>query len=173
MDERYEQVWKQLSEQPGSEDGPELPDMFNSAVDGLEPVDYHWMLQAAVVRDAVSAFEVYLEKAGAEVLHRRGCTWKVRLGCSPPWPDVVDFFSRQLGVELETDRVKHVRALRHTLTHRRGELRTPEQRERFGQNRDSDFPSYRAELSVQTVMTALDDLADCARQVDPVVWRFV
>jgi hypothetical protein len=130
------------------------------------------MLQAAVVRDAVSAFEVYLEKTGAEVMQRPGNIWKVRLGRTPGWSAIVDFFSDQLGIELDTERVKHVRALRHTLTHQRGELRSPDQRERFGQNCDSDFPSYRAELSVETVTTALDDLADFVHQVDPVAWRF-
>jgi hypothetical protein len=172
MDERYEQVWNELGKQPGSEDGPELPDLFNRAVDGLEPLDYHWMLQAAVVRDAVSAFEVYLEKTGAEVLQRHGYTWKVQLGRTPGWLDMVDFFSDQLDIELDTDRVKHIRTLRHTLTHLRGELRSPQQRERFGQNCESDFPSYRAELSVETVTTALDDLAEVVRHVDPVAWRF-
>jgi hypothetical protein len=38
------------------------------------------MLQAAVVRDGVSAFEAYLEKVGAEVLRRRGYRRKVQLG---------------------------------------------------------------------------------------------
>jgi hypothetical protein len=33
----------------------------------MSPSDYTWMLHAAVVRDAVTAFEVYLEKAAKEV----------------------------------------------------------------------------------------------------------
>jgi hypothetical protein len=172
MDERYEQIWNELSAQPGSEDGPELPDLFYRAVDGLEPLDYHWMLQAAVVRDAVSAFEVYLEKAGAEVLQRHGYTWKVRLGRAPRWPDMVFFFSNQLDIEVDNDRVQHIRDLRHTLTHLRGELRSPQQREQFGRNSDSGFSSYRAELSVDTVVSALDDLAEVVRRVDPVAWKF-
>lgn len=172
MDERYQQVWNELGEQPGWEDGPELPDLFHRAVDGLWPPDYHWMLQAAVVRDAVSAFEVYLEKAGDEVLRRHGYTWKVKLGRTPVWPDMVTFFSGQLQVGVDTDRVQHVRNLRHTLTHLRGELRSPQQREQFGQNDDSGFPSFRAELSVETVTGALDELAVVVRQVDQVAWRF-
>jgi hypothetical protein len=43
------------------------------------------MLQAAVVRDGVSAFAVYLEKVGAEVLRRHGYTWAVQLGRTPVW----------------------------------------------------------------------------------------
>lgn len=172
MDERYEQVWNKLSSQPGSEDGPDLPDRFYRAVNGLEPLDYHWMLQAAVVRDAVSAFEVYLEKAGDEVLRRHGYTWKVQLGRTPMWPDMVTFFANQLDFEVDTDHVQHVRSLRHTLTHLRGELRSPRQREQFGRNSDGGLPNYRAELSVDTVVGALDDLAEVVRRVDPVAWRF-
>ena len=94
MQERYEQIWSELGAQPGTEDGPELPDLFYRAVHGLEPLDYHWMLQAAVVRDAVSAFEVYLDKVGAEVLQRHGHTWKVRLGRTPDWSDITFFLLR-------------------------------------------------------------------------------
>jgi hypothetical protein len=50
MDERYERVWNELGEQPASEDGSELPDLFYRAVDGLEPLDYH--LDAAGSRRA-------------------------------------------------------------------------------------------------------------------------
>lgn len=172
MEERYEQIWNELGAQPGSEDGPELPDLFYRAVQGLEPPDYHWMLQAAVVRDAVSAFEVYLEKVGAEVLQRYGYTWKVRLGRTPSWPDMVFFFSNQLDIEVSTDRVQHVRSLRHTLTHLRGELRSERQRQQFGRGSDTGFSSYRAELSEDIVLGALGDLAEVVRTVDPVAWRF-
>jgi hypothetical protein len=85
---------------------------------------------------------------------------------------MVFFFSNQLDIEVNTDRVQHVRDLRHTLTHLRGELRSPQQREQFGRNSDTGFSSYRAELSVDTVLGALDDLAEVVRQVDPVAWRF-
>jgi hypothetical protein len=172
MDERYEQVWNELGAQPGSEDGPELPDLFHRAVDGLEPLDYHWILQAAVVRDAVSAFEVYLEKVAAEVLQRHGYIWQVQPGRTPTWPDTISFFSNQLDIEVNTDRVQHVRGLRHMLTHLRGELRSPQQREQFGRNGDGGLSSCRAELSVNAVVSALDDLAEMVRRVDPVAWPF-
>ena len=173
MQERYEQVWQEVSELPGSDDGPDLYDVFSRAVDDLEPLDYHWMLQASVVRDGVSAFEVYLEKAGAQVLRKHGYTWKVRLGHTPRWLDMAGFFSNHLDIEVDTDRVKHIRQLRHNLTHLRGELRTPAQQEEFGQNDESNFPNYRAELSAETVIAALGDLAGVVHQVDPVAWRFI
>ena len=108
------------------------------------------MPQADVVRDGVSAFEVYLEKDGAEVLRRRGYSWKVQPGRTPVWRDIVTFSSSQLDIEVDTGPVQHVRNLRHTLTHLRGELRTPQQREQFGQNSESGFPSYRDAVSTLT-----------------------
>jgi hypothetical protein len=108
------------------------------------------MPQADVVRDGVSAFEVYLEKDGAEVLRRRGYSWKVQPGRTPVWRDIVTFSSSQPDIEVDTVPVQHVRNLRHTLTHLRGELRTPQQREQFGQNSESGFPSYRDAVSTLT-----------------------
>ena len=131
------------------------------------------MLQASVVRDGVSAFEAYLEKAGAEVLQKHGYSWKVRLGRTPEWRDMVIFFSHYLDIEVDTERVNHIRQLRHNLTHLRGELRTPAQQEKFGQNDESNFPNYRAELSAETVTAVLNDLAVVVHRVDPVAWRFI
>jgi hypothetical protein len=68
--------------------------------------------------------------------------------------------------------VQHVRGLRHMLTHLRGELRSLQQREQFGRNGDGGLSSYRAELSVDAVVSALADLAEIVRRVDPVAWRF-
>jgi hypothetical protein len=66
----------------------------------------------------VSAFEVYFEKAGAEVLHRNGYTWKVQIGRTPGWLDMVAFFTNRLDIEVDTGRVQHVRkaaSLAHAL----------------------------------------------------------
>ncbi len=45
----------------GSYANQETADEFSRRVEHLWPDDYNWMLRAAVVRDAVTAFEVYLE----------------------------------------------------------------------------------------------------------------
>lgn len=82
------------------------------------------------------------------------------------------FFSDQLDVEVDIACVRHIRGLWHTLTHLRGELRSPQQREQFGRNSDDGYASYRAELSVDVVLGALDDLAEVVRRADRVAWRF-
>lgn len=172
INERFQQVWDEIGRQPWYDGAPEQDELFYRALGGIEPIDYDWMLQSSVVRDAVSAYEVYLEKAGEEVLHRHGHTWKVSLGRTPRWGDMVAFYHRKLGIEVDSDRVKHIRQLRHSLTHLRGELRTSEQRQAFGRNADGGFLGYRAELSVETATVILDDLASSVRDIDRVAWRF-
>lgn len=171
-DERYHDLWEEIGARPGTEDGPDQPDVFDKEVGGLWPDDYHWMLRAAVIRDAVTAFEVYLEKAASEVLRCHGYAWKVKLGHTPRWDDLVKFASECLGVAVDSDPVRHVRALRHTLTHMRGELRTQEQRDQFGMKDDSGFPNKRAVLTTESVIDSLDDLGAVVRTVDAVAWRY-
>lgn len=172
MDERYQQLWDEIAARPGTDDGPELSDVFSKDVDDLWPEDYHWMLLAATVRDAVTAFEVYLEKATSQVLGRHGYAWKVKPGRTPRWDQLVKFLSGYLGVTVDTDPVRRIRDLRHTLTHMRGELRTREQRDQFGVDDGSGFPSNRAVLTGESVTDMLDELAAVVRTVDAVAWRF-
>jgi hypothetical protein len=173
MDERYYDLWDEIGARPGTKDGPDQPDVFTREVDGLWPDDYYWMLRAAVIRDAVTAFEVYLEKATGEVLGRHGYAWKLKPGHTPRWDQLVKFTSGYLGVTVDSDPVRHVRALRHTLTHMRGELRTQEQRDQFGIEDDgSGFPSRSAVLTTESVIDSLDDLATVVRTVDAAAWRF-
>ena len=130
------------------------------------------MLRAAVIRDAVTAFEVYLEKSTSEVLRHHGYAWKLKPGRTPRWDQLVKFTSGYLGITVDSDPVQRVRALRHTLTHMRGELRTQEQRDQFGIDDDSGFPSKWAVLTTESVIDSLDDLAAVVRTVDAVAWRF-
>src|SRR5436190_10509670 len=65
--EVYDRVWDELARQPGDPDGPELPDLFHDAIDGLWPHDFEWMHLTGVVKDAVTNFEVYLERAADEI----------------------------------------------------------------------------------------------------------
>jgi len=60
--ETYDRLWDEAGREPGDPDGPELVDVFDYRIDGLWPHDYEWMFFAAVVRDAVTNFEVYVEK---------------------------------------------------------------------------------------------------------------
>lgn len=77
------------------------------------------MLFSGVVKDSVTAFEVYLEKAGGEALkwHNEPPLKRAKGEESPRWPVLVDFYER-LGVAF-SDGVHEVRHLRHLLTHQR------------------------------------------------------
>jgi hypothetical protein len=172
MGESYKALWEEIGARPGTEDGPEQPDVFYEEAGGLWPEDYEWMLRAAVIRDAVTAFEVYLEKVAGEVPRCHGHEWRLTPGNTPRWGQLRRFTSECLGVSVDTDPIQHVRALRHTLTHLRGELRTQEQRDRFGLEDSSGFPSRRAVLTTASVMDCLDDLAGVVRAVDAAAWRF-
>jgi hypothetical protein len=168
MNERFNQTWDEVGRQPAHDDSPEQIDVFHQAVGGLLPGDFDWMLQASVIRDAVSAYEVYLEKAGEELAHG---AWRVQPGKSPRWPDIVSFYDARLGVNLASDRIAHIRELRHSLTHLRGELRTSAQREAFGRATDHGFVDTRAELGVDPVTDILNDLAISVRQIDSLAWN--
>jgi hypothetical protein len=83
-------------------------------VSKLHQHDFDWMLLSGVLRDAVTSFEVYLEKAREETLRHQGQPIPVE-DESPYWRSQKRFF-RQLGIEIETDEVKQVRELRNFLT---------------------------------------------------------
>ena len=117
--EKYDQFWDEAGREPGDPENDDHVEAFERKVDGLWPHDYEWMHAAAVLRDAVTAFEVYLEKASAEVLLGHSKAWAKE----PRWWDLRDFFEL-LGVSIESSKVRAVRDLRHFLAHQRGELRS-------------------------------------------------
>jgi hypothetical protein len=90
---------------------------------------------------------------------------------SPRWGPQKRFF-RQLSVEIETDDVKQARDLRNFLTHRRGELRTEEQREQYRLAHPDEFPPLALELSREDVLGAMDTLAAAVRQIDSTVYEY-
>src|SRR5207244_1987090 len=142
----------QLGREPGDGES-ELVDVFDDRVDGLWPHDYDWMHLAGIVRDAVTSFEVYLDKACRVILLAHGVE-PVR---DPGWRDLKDIF-RAVDVGIETVTVRHIREMRHFLTHRRGELRTGQQREKFAASVDSAIPGYVVEVSGELVVEILDQL---------------
>ena len=93
--EVYDRIWEELARQPGDPDYPELPDLFNDAVDGLWSHDFEWMHLAGVVKDAVTNFEVYLERGADEILQFQGKSFAQRPK-SPTWGKLFDFY-RLLG----------------------------------------------------------------------------
>lgn len=164
--EKYDEVWEQASHEPGDPDGPELVDVFDDRIGGLWPHDYEWMHLAGVLRDSVTNFEVYLEKASSEVLGSHGLKWDG----SPRWGELKRL-ARALGITLESDDVREVRDLRHFLTHQRGELRTEDQRRKFAQDSTDVIPPIVVELGEESVLTAMDRLARAVRSIDPAIWE--
>jgi hypothetical protein len=166
----YDRLWKEAEADPYYEGRQELPDPFEAKVGGLYQNDFQWMLHAAALRDAVTSFEVYLEKAREEVLAHHGQPIQITDG-SPYWGPQKRFF-RQLGVEIETDEVKEIRALRGSLTHRRGELRTEGQREQYRKEHLGEFLPQAVDLSQRDVVEAMDKLAAAVRLIDAAVYEF-
>ncbi len=83
----YQQLWDQTGQEPG--DGEtEQEGVFSERVGGLWPHDYDWMHLAAVLRDAVTSFEVYVGKVCREVLLAHGAE-PVR---EPGWRDLKEIF---------------------------------------------------------------------------------
>jgi len=164
--EAYDRLWEEAGHEPGDSDEPELLETFESKVEGLWPNDYEWMFLAAVVRDAVTNFEVYLEKASAEVLAAHEAAFT-----NPPrWGNLRWLFD-QLGGTIDSDRIREIRDLRHFLTHQRGELRTDEQRKKFAAEPHDGFPPIVVELSEDFAIRVLDDLAATVCSIDAVVWE--
>lgn len=166
----YDRLWKESEQEPYYDGGPELIDSFEAKVDNLHKRDFDWMLLAGVLRDAVTSFEVYLEKAREEVFRHQGQPIPVE-DEAPRWGPQKRFF-RQLGVEIETADVKQVRELRHFLTHRRGELRTEEQREQYRAEHPNEFAPLAVDLSRQEVIDAMDALAAAVRRIDSIVYKY-
>jgi hypothetical protein len=166
----YDRLWKEAEEEPYYEGGLELPDAFEAMVDGLYQNDFDWMYLAAVLRDALTSFEVYLEKAREEVLRHQGQAIRIKHE-APYWGPQKRFF-RQLGIDIETDEVKEVRALRNFLTHRRGEFRTEEQREQYRKGHPGEFLPLAIDLTTKSVVGAMDKLGAAVRQIDATVYEY-
>jgi hypothetical protein len=164
--EIYDRIWNEIGEQPGDPDGPELPDLFHVAVDGLWANDFEWMHLAGVIKDAVTNFEVYLEHAADEILAHHGKQFAERKR-SASWDRLVAFY-KFLDTNVGTTAVADVRTLRHILTHRRGELRTEDQRQSFGL--DEPFMDTVAHLDAEGVERRMDSLGEVVRTVDPVAY---
>jgi hypothetical protein len=171
MDAAFEALWDEVGQRPGDPDGPDQPDVFLEETGGLWPGEYNWLLHSLLVRDAVSAFEIYLEKAADEVLRSVGQTSNSTRGQSPRWETIASFYRTRLSEEVATDRVMEIRKIRQILTHQRGELRTQELRRQFA-NADL-FPDNWIRLAEDEVTKVFDDLANAVRTVDPVARQYI
>jgi hypothetical protein len=55
----YERTRNEVAERPSDGEGPGLPDAFEDEVEGLYTEDFEWMLFSNILKDGVTAFEVY------------------------------------------------------------------------------------------------------------------
>jgi len=168
-EQAYEQIWDEAGRGPGDPDGSEQIDVFEKRVGGLHEHDYVWMHCSGILRDAVTSFEVYLEKAREEILKHQGQPIEVPER-APLYRELKDFFD-PLGVDIDAEGVDEVRQLRHFLTHRRGEIRTSALRERYAAEAEGLGP-LNVELSEAPVLDAMGVLGRAARRIDMAVYRY-
>ena len=148
--------------------------LYEDKVNQLWRQNHLWMVSAAALKDAVTAFEVYLEIGALEAIRRHGFGFRTGRLESPSWSDLKKVHEF-LGTTIDPEPVQYVRSLRHLLTHQRGELRTPESREQFAHESEGDR-SYRREVTLdkQRVTQFMNDLAttvaDCDRQIWGMAW---
>ncbi len=195
VDSAYAAAEKDADEEFSETFDPDVDDpgwgpvgLYLEKAGGLWPSDFFWMLRSGVLRDAVTAYEVYLEKAVEEVLKRlrfkaeggetlRPVATVSRNHLSPSWTTLKQIHEA-LGSTVDPAPVKYVRELRHFLSHQRGELRSRELRDRYSHEGDPD-DWHVGEASVygdvplshNRVLAMMDDLGEAVRAVDPPIWR--
>ncbi len=164
----YDRIWKEAGGEPGDPDGPEQIDIFEERVHGLHQHDYTWMHCSGVLRDAVTSFEVYLEKAREEILMHQGKP--VATPERAPYYRSLEEFFEGIGVKINAHGVNEVRDLRHFLSHRRGELRTEDLRRRYAAEAES-FGPINVELSEASILSAMGVLGTGVRKIDVIVYK--
>jgi hypothetical protein len=165
--EAINKMWAAINQSPATGDEPDPIDILFSQLHDVMPHDYDWMLRSATVKDSVTAFEVYLESAAAEMLYQHDLEWAVRENRSVKWGALRTFYTR-LGVDVDTDEVQLIRDLRHTLVHRRGALRTEKNREQF-RTRDGRI----VDLDLDYVQQSTSVLTEVVQAVEQAVVPYV
>ena len=122
----FDRIWKGAGEEPGDPDGPDQLEVYERRARGLFPQNYDWMHLSGAFRDAVTNFEVYLEKAKEEV---EGSGSRQIAERAPSWRESRTFFD-SLGVEIDTPDVAEVRTSA-TFSSTAGELRTEKMRREY------------------------------------------
>ena len=105
--ECFDRRWRESGEEPLKDDGREQVDVFEERVYGLYDHDFTWMHASGVLRDAVTAYEVYCEKVCEEIMRHQGSPYDVP-DQGPWWSQVTSFLAQQ-GADAEPPRVKEIR----------------------------------------------------------------
>lgn len=163
--EGYQQRLDDIAHQPSDGEGPDLFDLMDEAVGGLTSDQYEQIHLSGTLRDGVTIFEMYFEKAFAEVLQRQVGSRTTLPEHSPRWDCLRDAWRSLTGFDIQAGQVADIRQLRHWLTHQRGELRTDVQRERYD-TLEFGFPDEALRLTQQSVVDDLEGLAAVIREAD-------
>lgn len=118
---------------PGSMYGDEAFSHFMDEV-GIFWETYWYQLASAVVKDAFTLFEVFLEESADGTL-RRYKSGLIKLATEDSWRmnECDQFFSDYLGFSVLTRQIKDIQWIRNKLAHLRDELRTSEGKESFAE----------------------------------------
>jgi len=126
----FDEQWDLAEDEANATFNPEFhgadlqADLFASAV-GIWPADYFWQLTSAVVKDACTLYEVFLEQTANSVLRRNGASLvNMSTEDSWRWAECELFFRHYLDIEVKPPEVEIILWIRNKLTHLRDEFRT-------------------------------------------------
>lgn len=93
---------------------------------------YWYQLAAAVVKDAFTLYEVFLEESAHDLLCRHGSGLS-NISTEKTWllDQCDDFYRRYLGFPIKRDEIAHIQWIRNKMSHLRDTLRTPEGKAEF------------------------------------------
>jgi hypothetical protein len=127
---QWEQAETDASEifDPERHDAGLEDELFMEAV-GIRPADYFWQLSAAVIKDACTLYEVFLERSAQEVLRRVGASLSTSdTDDSWRWDDCEVWYQHYVGVDVRPPKLAAALWIRNKLTHLRNEIKTNEGR---------------------------------------------
>ena len=109
---------------PEVHDAGLIAEIFEDEV-GVWPGDYFWQLSSAVVKDACTLYETFLERLAHSVLQNVGARLRnMETESSWRWEESKLFYQHYVGVDVVPPKVEAVMWIRNKLTHLRDELRT-------------------------------------------------
>lgn len=119
--------------EPDIHQGPEAYDHFMDET-GIFWDQYWQQLAAAVIKDAFTLFEVFLEESAHDLLRRYGSGLK-KLSTEGTWllQQCNDFYRDYLGVTITTSEIDDIQWIRNKLSHLRNSFRTVEGKGEFAQ----------------------------------------
>lgn len=126
LDEQWGLATTQASDifNPDVHDAGLVAEIFEQEV-GVWPGDYFWQLSSAVVKDACTLYETFLERLAHSVLRNVGAGLRnMETESSWRWEESKLFFQHYVGVGIVPPKIEAILWIRNKLTHLRDGLRT-------------------------------------------------